>query len=250
MEVYWLFIFFLFGITFGSFFNVVGLRVPKRIPFVSDYSHCPSCEHRLHWHELIPVVSFLWQKGACRHCDVRISALYPSMELLTGLLFSYSYYIFGFQTELITAILFISLLVIISVSDIAYMLIPNKILLFFLPPLIIMRIISPLNPWYDMIIGAFLGFILIALIIIISKGGMGAGDMKLFFVLGIVLGWKQVLLTFFLASLIGTIFGLFLKCLQKLKRRQPIPFGPSIAIAAIISYFHGEMLLALYLNLF
>lgn len=101
-----------------------------------------------------------------------------------------------------------------------------------------------------MIIGAFLGFALIALIIFISKGGMGAGDMKLFFVLGIVLGWKQVLLTFFLASLIGTIFGIFLKSLQKLKRRQPIPFGPSIAVAAMISYFHGETLLELYLSLF
>lgn len=201
--------FFLFGTTFGSFYNVVGLRVPKNIPFVNDHSHCPNCDHRLRWHELIPVASFIWQKGRCRNCDTRISPLYPSMELLTGLLFAYSYFIFGFQLELITAILFISLLVIISVSDIAYMLIPNKFLIFFLPLLIIIRIIVPLNPWYDMIIGAFLGFALIALIIFISKGGMGAGDMKLFFVLGIVLGWKQVLLTFFLASLIGTIFGIF-----------------------------------------
>lgn len=250
MEIYWLFVFFLFGITFGSFYNVVGLRVPKNIPFVNDHSHCPNCHHRLRWHELIPVASFIWQKGRCRNCDIRISPLYPSMELLTGLLFAYSYFIFGFQLELITAILLISLLVMISVSDIAYMLIPNKFLIFFLPLLIIMRIIVPLNPWYDMFIGAFLGFGLIAFIIFISKGGMGAGDMKLFFVLGIVLGWQQVLLTFFLASLIGTIFGIFLKSLQKLKLRQPIPFGPSIAAAAVISYFHGETLLELYLSLF
>lgn len=131
MEIYWLFVFFLFGTTFGSFYNVVGLRVPKNIPFVNDHSHCPNCDHRLRWHELIPVASFIWQKGRCRNCDTRISPLYPSMELLTGLLFAYSYFIFGFQLELITAILFISLLVIISVSDIAYMLIPNKFLIFF-----------------------------------------------------------------------------------------------------------------------
>lgn len=250
MEIYWLLVFFLFGITFGSFYNVVGLRLPKQMPFVHDHSHCPTCQHRLRWHELVPIVSYLWQRGTCTHCDARISPVYPCMELLTGLLFAYSYFIFGFQIELITAILFISLLIIISVSDIAYMLIPNKILLSFLPILIMMRIIVPLNPWYDMIVGAIVGFGLIALIIIVSKGGMGAGDMKLFFVLGVVIGWKQVLLTFFLASLIGTLFGLILKSLQKLKRKQPIPFGPSIAIAALIAYFHGETLLALYLSLF
>lgn len=250
VEIYWIIIFFTFGITFGSFFNVVGLRLPKSIPFVHDHSHCPTCKERLHWFELIPVLSFLHQKGACKHCHTRISPIYPVIELLTGLLFSYSYFLFGFQLELITSLLFISLLIIITVSDLAYMLIPNKILLFFLPLLIISRILSPLTPWYDPIIGAAIGFGIIALIILLSKGGMGAGDMKLFFVLGIVLGWKAVLFTLFLASLLGAVIGLILRALQRVERRQAIPFGPYIAVAAILAYFHGEPLIAAYLNLF
>src|SRR5699024_3265000 len=158
-------IFFILGVIFGSFFNVVGLRGPKNIPFIQDQSHCPHCNETLRWYELIPLLSFLWQLGTCKNCQARISPMYPVIELITGILFVYSYFHIGFQIELITAFLFISLLVIITVSDVAYMLIPNKIILFFLPLLIISRIISPLTPWYDMIIGAVVGYTTIALII-------------------------------------------------------------------------------------
>lgn len=250
MELYWIIIFFILGIVFGSFFNVVGLRVPKNITFIQYPSHCPHCNETLRWYELIPLLSFLWQQGTCRYCQARISPIYPIMEFITGLLFAYSYFQIGFQYELITSLLLTSLLVIITVSDLAYMLIPNKIILFFLPLLIISRIISPLTPWYDMIIGAFVGYIIIALIIVLSRGGMGAGDMKLFFILGIILGWKKVLFTLFLASLLGACIGLILRSLQKVGRKQPIPFGPYIALAAIISYFHGDVLISAYLQLF
>lgn len=249
MELYWIIIFFLLGVIFGSFFNVVGLRSPKNITFIHYPSHCPHCNETLRWHELIPLLSFLWQQGTCKNCQARISPMYPIIELITGILFVYSYFQIGFQIELITAFLFISLLVIITVSDIAYMLIPNKIILFFLPLLIISRIISPLTPWYDMIIGAVVGYTTIALIIVLSRGGMGAGDMKLFFILGIVLGWKEVLFTLFLASLLGACIGLILRFIRKVGRRQPIPFGPYIALAAIISYFHGDALISAYLHL-
>lgn len=250
VELYWIIVFFIFGVTFGSFFNVVGLRIPKNLTIIKDQSHCPHCNETLRWHELIPVLSFLWQKGLCRNCRARISSIYPVMEFVTGLLFAYSYFQFGFQYELMTSILLISLLVIIIVSDLTYMLIPNKIILFFLPLLVISRIIAPLTPWYDMILGAVVGYFIIALIIILSRGGMGAGDMKLFFILGIALGWKVTLFTLFLASLLGACIGLILLSLQRVERLQPIPFGPYIAIAAIISYFHGDTLISAYLQLF
>lgn len=241
--------YFIFGVIFGSFFNVIGLRIPKNISFVRDYSHCPLCKERLHSLELIPVISFIWQRGTCRHCHTRIPFIYPVIELITGCLFAYSYLLLGFQMELIASLLFISLLMIIIVSDVTYMIIPNSVLLFFLPLLFISRIISPLTPWYDMMIGATVGFFIIGLIIIVSKGGMGAGDMKLFFLLGIILGWKKVLLTLFLASLLGAIVGLIMQALQIVARKQPIPFGPYIAVAAMIAYFHGDMMIMMYLNL-
>src|SRR5690625_5997125 len=114
------------------------------------------------------------------------------------------------------------------------MLIPNKILLFFLPFFIIMRMIEPLEPWWSAIVGGAVAFVLIALIISVSRGGMGAGDMKLFGLLGIILGLGKVLLTFFLASLFGAIFGIILLLCKIIERKQPIPFGAYIFVATII----------------
>lgn len=250
MEVYWTVVFFLFGLTFGSFFNVVGLRVPKKISFMRGNSHCPECGQRLSWHELIPVLSFCLQKGKCRHCQAPIAVLYPIMELLVGALFAYSYVQIGLSFELIVALLFGSMLVMVSVADIAYMVIPNKILLFFLPLFVLCRIILPLDPWYDALVGAVVGFLLIALIILVSNGGMGAGDMKLFFVLGLVLGWENIVLTLFLAALLGAVIGMVLKLLQRVKAKQPIPFGPYIAVSGLIAYFYGDALIAWYVSLF
>lgn len=250
MDYFWYVIFFSLGLIFGSFFNVVGLRTPKKMSFATGRSQCPTCKNELSAIELIPVLSYIIQRGKCRHCHSTISPLYPIIELSTGLLYLFSFYKLGFTIELVTALLFISMLVIIFVTDITYMLIPNKILLFFLPFLIMLRIISPLTPWYDAIIGAVVGFGLVALIILVSKGGMGAGDMKLFGVLGIVVGWKLVLLTFFIAALFGAIVGGIMLAFNKVKRKQPIPFGPYIVVAAIITYFYGEQIVTLYLSIF
>lgn len=250
MHVYWLIVFFIFGITFGSFFNVVGLRLPKGLAFSSDRSYCPHCQHQLTWLELIPIFSFFLQKGACRHCHKRISFIYPLVELFTGLLFSYAYWHIGLTLELVTAILLVSLFMIVFVSDITYMIIPNKLLLFFLPWFMIMRIVSPLLPWYDALIGAFVGFTVIAAIILISGGGMGAGDMKLFGIIGIILGWQATLLTLFLAALLGAVLGSLIMWFQKSDRKQPIPFGPYIIVAALISYFYGAEIIRIYLTVF
>src|SRR5699024_3857592 len=126
---------------------------------------------------------------------------------------------------------------ILFVSDMTYMVIPNKILLFFLPFFILMRIISPITPWYDAIIGAIVGFLLIAFIILVSHGGMGAGDMKLFGVLGVVLGLKLTLLSFFMAAFLGALIGGIFMLVKKIKRKEPIPFGPYIVCGTLLSYF-------------
>lgn len=248
MELFYSIIFFLFGIVFGSFFNVVGIRVPKKIPFHNDRSYCPNCETQLRFYELIPVLSYVFQRGKCRTCQTKISFIYPFIELTTGLLFAFAFIYFGFQLELIVALLLISLLMIIFVSDIFYMLIPNKVLLFFLPLFIIARIFIPLDPWYDALIGAVVGYVLLAIIIIVSKGGMGAGDMKLFGVIGFALGWKNILLTFFLAALFGALIGGMLMLFKKVKKGEPIPFGPFIVLGALISYFYGDAMIEFYLS--
>ena len=129
MEIIYMTLFFIYGIVFGSFFNVVGLRVPKKESIVSPPSHCTACHRKLGILDLIPVFSYLFLHGKCRGCDAKISPIYPFMEFVTGVLFMLAYVMLGFSWELTVALIFISLLVIITVSDIAYMLIPDKVLL-------------------------------------------------------------------------------------------------------------------------
>jgi leader peptidase (prepilin peptidase) / N-methyltransferase len=171
------------------------------------------------------------------------------MEVLTGVLFAISYLKFGISLELVISLLLVSMLMIIFVSDIHYMLIPNKVLVFFLPLFIISRIIEPLAPWWSPILGAILGFFIIAIIILVSRGGMGAGDMKLFAVLGIVLGYKQVLLAFFLSCVIGAIIGMLLLSFKRIDRKQPVPFGPYIVVGTLLAYFYGETIVNWYLSI-
>ena len=240
----------LFGLVLGSFYNVVGLRIPKGESIVSPPSHCTACDRRLTALELIPIVSYVLQGGKCRGCKTKVSPIYCVTEVATAVLFAGSYLKLGFTPELAVALLFVSLLVIINVSDLAYMLIPNKILLFFLPLLIVARLLSPLDPWWDSVLGAVIGFGILLLIAVISKGGMGGGDIKLFFVIGLVLGTVNTLLTLFLAALIGMIVGIVILKVRGQGRKAPIPFGPSIALGAVIAYFYGADLVEWYWQLF
>jgi leader peptidase (prepilin peptidase)/N-methyltransferase len=130
------------------------------------------------------------------------------------------------------------------------MIIPDKILLFFTPLLILERSFIPLDPWWDPLAGAVFGFVLLLLIAIISNGGMGGGDIKLFFVIGLVLGFKLTLITFILSSFIGAVFGVFSIVIGKHKKKDPIPFGPFIAIGGIIAYFYGLEIIHWYFSIF
>jgi leader peptidase (prepilin peptidase) / N-methyltransferase len=237
------------GLIFGSFFNVVGLRVPKGESIVKPRSHCPSCKRTLTAWELVPVVSYVVQGGKCRGCGVRISPLYPFVELFTAILFTISLLVVGWSKELVVSWTLISLLMIIFVSDIRYMIIPDKVLLFFAVIFIIERIFVPLLPWWDSLVGAVVGFSLLLLIAVLSKGGMGGGDIKLFALLGFVLGWKMVLLAFFLSTLYGTVFGMIGMVLGKVRRGEPMPFGPYIVFGTLTAYFFGQSILEWYQQL-
>ncbi|MRX56906.1 prepilin peptidase [Bacillus idriensis] len=238
------------GLLLGSFFNVVGLRIPNKESIVAPRSACPGCHHTLTAGELIPVVSYLLQGGKCRTCRARISPLYPFVEMMTAILFTISPLLVGWSKELVIALTLISLFMIIFVSDIKYMIIPDKVLLFFAGLFLIERIFIPLAPWWDSLIGAAAGFILLFSIAFLSKGrGMGGGDIKLFAVLGLALGLKLVLLSFFLSCLAGSVIGLAAILTGKVKRRQPMPFGPSIMAGTLLAYFYGEELLMWYFRL-
>ncbi|HLR11567.1 MAG TPA: prepilin peptidase [Sporosarcina sp.] len=249
MEIFYTLLFFIYGLVFGSFFNVVGLRIPKK-ESIFTRSHCSTCASGLKARELVPVFSYIWCRGKCRNCHTKIHPLYPIVELSTAILFSISYRILGFEVELLIALLFFSMLMIISVSDISYMLIPNKILWFFGSLIFILRINFSLFTTIDGLIGACIGFTILFCVAILSKGGIGGGDLKLFLIIGFVLGTPQTLLALFLSSLIGLVVSFIVLRFKGLGRKTPIPFGPSIALATMITYFWGADIVERYMNLF
>ena len=234
------------GFILGSFYNVVGLRVPLKESLVTPRSSCPNCKKVLSSIELIPIISFVIQVGKCRHCKVSISPIYPCMEIITGFLFVVAPLIVGWEIELLYSYALVSLLVIVTVSDLAYMIIPDKILLFFLPLFIALQMIIPNTYWVDSLLGGLIGFGLLFIISLLTGGGMGGGDIKLFALLGFILGVKYVVLAFFFSVIIGAVFGMIVLLIGVLKKRQPMPFGPFIAVGALLSYFYGEQIVNWY----
>ncbi|KYG32304.1 prepilin peptidase [Alkalihalobacillus trypoxylicola] len=237
----------LVGLCLGSFYNVVGLRLPIGTLWDKARSYTPCCQRKLSTKELIPLFSYLFLHGKCLTCKTRISPIYPSIEFLTALLFIFAFWKIGFQVQLIEAFLLISLSLILIVSDMRYMLIPNKLLLFFTALFIGWKLLFvPLDMWGDFILGAMIGFIVLLVVAIVSKGGMGGGDIKLFALLGFVLGYKLVILTFMLSCFLGALIGGCLMLMGVVKRKQPIPFAPFIVVAALVSYFYGNQMIDWY----
>ncbi|KQS19573.1 prepilin peptidase [Exiguobacterium sp. Leaf187] len=241
--------FFLLGLLITSFTNVVGLRVPVGESIVHPRSHCPTCGHVLGPLELTPVLGYVVLGGKCRSCGQVISIKYPALELLGGMLYAYAFWQFGWSMELALTLTLTSLLFILTMSDLAYMLIPNKILLFFLPIALIVRYLSPLENWYNPIIGGIVGFVLLFVIFLASRRGMGAGDVKLFGLLGIFLGPLHVVIALFVSAFVGSVIGLTLLGTGRVRRKQPIPFVPSIAIGTLLTYYFADDWVSWYLDL-
>ena len=228
---------FIIGTIFGSFYNVVGYRVPKEESIVYPSSHCPKCNHKLNFFELIPIISYIIQKGKCKKCKEKIGIFYPIFELITGILFTLTLKIYGLTPNLLIILTFISMLIIITISDIKYMIIPDSILLFF-AVLIIIEILyfKGMNETISSIINGIISFALMYTIkiigdIIFKKESMGGGDIKLMFLIGMVLTFKNALLTIFLGSLIGLPISLIT---IKNNKNHILPFGPLLASGAII----------------
>lgn len=240
MEFYYIIFNFIVGIVCGSFFNVVGYRVPKEESIVFPASHCPNCGHKLGPLELIPIISYIFLGGKCKECKKKISLIYPIFELLTGLMFALSAYLFGFSINHIIAITVVSVLLIIIISDIRYLIIPDEVLLIGTILVLLEKII--LGGWrlgLDTLINGIFAFLIMYMVKIIGdfmfkKESMGGGDIKLLFFFGLFLGWELSLISIFIASFIGLPISLYILLKNK---SHIIPFGPFLSIAAIILLF-------------
>ena len=241
---------FIVGLVLGSFFNVCIYRIPRKESVAFPPSHCTNCNTNLRALDLIPVASFLCLKGKCRYCGVTISPKYPLIELLTGVLFLFTAWMVGFELVLIKYLFMASLFVVISFVDLEHYLIPNKIIIFgFVIGLGLNIAIKDLS-LVASLLGSLAGGGFLLLLAVISKGGMGGGDIKLAALIGFFLGWQKVLLSLFFAALIATVISIVLIASGKKNRKEPIPFGPFIALGTLIIMFYGVKLVAWYLSLY
>lgn len=252
MKIMYTVFIFIMGCIFGSFFNVIGYRVPKNLSIISPGSFCPKCNHNLKWYELIPVLSYLIQGGKCRSCHEKISIIYPIIELTTGILFATSYFIFGYSYQFIIAIIISSLLVIVIVSDINYLIIPDEVTIFFCILMFTVKLVVEgiKSASLALLSGLFL-FLLMYFIMILGnwifkKESLGGGDVKLMFFVGIAIGPLLGAFSIFLSSLIALPLSLIVYLKDK---NNVIPFGPFILIAVfalVLFQVDAAMMLSLF----
>ena len=239
-----MFVFLIFGLLIGSFLNVVIYRLPNNKSIVSPPSSCGSCGHRLGPIDLVPVLSYVFLRGRCRHCGAKFSPRYPLVEVLTGGLFSLLYWRFGFSFDFIRFAILTCILVSAAFIDIDHRIIPDKLNLFG----IVSGIVFVFLPDSLSVKNALLGFVagggLLLLVAVISRGAMGGGDIKLFAVIGIFLGLEKTVLALFLTFLFGGIAGILLIAAKIKSRKDYIPFGPFIGIGAFITImWYNEMIM-------
>jgi len=242
MGIFYIF-FFVLGTVIGSFLNVVILRLKNKRSVFKKPSHCPFCKKKLAWFELVPIISFIIQKGKCRHCGKRISLQYSLVEFFTGLifllLFIYQLPVFWFLISCFLIVLF--------VYDLKHYLVPDKIIY---PAIIISFFYRLWLPVPNYLLAAAIGGAFFLLIFLISRGKwMGLGDVKIGVLMGLVLGLSHLFIALFLAFLIGGAVSIILLALKRKTLKSEIPLGPFLTGATFITLLWGDILLNWYLNL-
>lgn len=238
---------FTLGLLIGSFLNVCIYRIPEKISVAKGFSFCPNCKKRIQPYDLIPVISYLFLKGTCRNCKASISAQYPLVEFLTGLLFILVFQQFGLTPFAGLVAFLVSLLIVITFIDLKLQIIPDGLVILIFIAGIGATFLSGLSPWAH-IIGFFAVSVLLLLIAFLSNGGMGGGDIKLMAAAGLFLGWQLILLSLMIASIVGAVISIGLLLLKKADRKSMVPFGPFLSIGILISILYGNTLIQWYLE--
>lgn len=243
--IFYIFIF-LFGLIIGSFLNCLIYRLEVGQGFLGGRSYCPNCKHTLSWKDLIPVLSFFWLRGRCRYCQGKISWQYPLVEMAIGLLF---FLIADYQLPVISYFI-IPFLVVIFVYDLKHYIIPDRVIY----PVIGLVLVCDLF-WSDFswglnfFISAFGAGSFFLLIVLLSRGKwMGVGDVKLAFLMGLILGFPGILPALFLAFFLGAIIGVGLIIFSKKTMKSEVPFGPFLVLGTLISLFWGQEIINWYLT--
>jgi leader peptidase (prepilin peptidase)/N-methyltransferase len=266
---------FLFGIVIGSFLNVCILRIPADKSIVLPASSCPQCGKAIAPYDNIPVLSWLILGGKCRNCKAKISAMYPAVELLNGLLFLACYFAFGLTVDALKWAFFAALLVVLTITDLRERILPDEVNFFGLGVGLLFSFFTKpadgtalwlANRWFDFppptpalsfadaALGAIAGS---GLLWVVAEGyfrlrgreGMGLGDVKMMAAVGAFLGLKRTLLTVLVGSLLGSVIGILLIVVSKKGRDYELPFGTFLGAGALLVVFFGTPALQWYLSL-
>jgi leader peptidase (prepilin peptidase)/N-methyltransferase len=264
------------GLIVGSFLNVVILRLPKMmeqswrreccelleqsladdLPLTLSYpgSQCPGCGIPIKPWQNIPVISWLLLRGQCAQCGMRISARYPFVELVTGLLSGLAAWQFGFGAEAISALALIWVLIALTGIDMDTQLLPDSLTLPLVWVGLGVNLFAVWTPLSAAVIGAMLGYgslwsVYWLFKLVTGKEGMGYGDFKLLAALGAWFGWQAVPLMILLSSFVGAALGIAILIAQRQGRDTPMPFGPYLAGAGLLTLFFGDTLITEYLQL-
>jgi len=241
------------GLVFGSFMGVVVHRVPAKESIVTpSRSRCPSCGHQLSAADNIPVVSWFMLRGRCRYCQAPISPRYLAGELLTGAIWALAVVRLGVSWDLLAFLPFLWVLIALSLIDLQTKLLPNAIVY---PSVVagvaLLAVSAALGPggvddWLRGLAAMAASAAAFLVIALISPAGMGMGDVKLSGLIGLYLGylsWGRVAVGFFLAFLVGAVVGIGLMIAGRAGRKTAIPFGPFMALGAILATIFGEAIL-------
>ncbi len=251
-------VFALLGMAVGSFLNVCIDRLPARESLVFPASRCSACQKRLSVKDLIPVLSYIWLRGRCRYCNATIPRRILWVEVGTGVLFVYLYWHYGFSIELAVVTFYCCLFLVLMVIDLEHHILPNKLVY---PGIIVALAISVAFSVFPNSLeivpgiasasaGGAIGLGLFLLIIVVSRGGMGWGDVKMAALIGLVTGFPLVFVALFLAVVLGGLISWVLILTRAKSRKQSIPFGPFLSLGAIAALLWGTNILDWYWGFF
>ncbi|MEX1377337.1 MAG: prepilin peptidase [Eubacteriales bacterium] len=262
---------FVLGLVIGSFLNVCIYRIPNEKSIISPPSSCTTCNTRIKWYDLIPVLSYLILRGKCRSCGEKISPRYMLIELLTGILFLLCFLVFGLSWQFLAYIILTSILIGITFIDIDFQIIPDSFMIFGLivgVAFVIAGVVpSGEDTFWGNIITGLIGMacgagplIIINLfsLAILKRDGIGGGDIKLMGVVGLFIGMKNILLAMVLGIIVAGVYSLIY--MRKVRSDETeeeseesgmheIPFGPFLALGCFVSMLFGQQILDWYLNL-
>lgn len=244
---------FILGACIGSFLNVCIYRIPAALSIVRPGSSCPGCHTMIAFYDNIPILSYLWLRGRCRHCSTRIALRYPLVELLGALFAVASVQAFGFTLHALVVFAFIATLLVVTFIDLDHRIIPDVISLPGIPFFFAAAFALPDIAWQSRLIGIVAGGGSLLAVAwgyqaLTGREGMGGGDIKLLAMIGAVIGWQGVLFTLFAASVVGTVVGVLAMLRSGKDMRLAIPFGPFLAAGAVLYLFFGPALLGWYLG--